>query len=100
MKDINEFDRRDPSGLTLRSRLKTLAGQAERDIMECANTCDAYSKKKLLSKVLKGAAWESRLTDFLDRFMQTRSEIKMALALHTASNASQIGEITTEMHAQ
>ena len=70
--------------------MRALAEQAASDIKNCANACDTYSKKKLLVKVLMGAAWEGRLTDFLDRFTKIRSEFKMALAMHTARNAVDI----------
>ena len=70
--------------------METLADRAALDIKACANVCDTYSKKKLLVKVLKGPAWDARLTDFLDRFAKLQSEFKMALALYTFKNASEM----------
>lgn len=69
--------------------METLAENAARDIKDCANVCDTYSKKKLLVKVLKGPAWDARLTDFLDRFTKLRSEFKMAFALYTMRSTSE-----------
>ena len=70
--------------------METLGEQAARDIKQCANVCDTYSKKKLLVKVLVGPAWDARLTEFLDRFTKLRSDFKMAFTLYTVKSASEM----------
>ncbi|KAJ3554138.1 hypothetical protein NM688_g3261 [Phlebia brevispora] len=111
LENIKEHDVHSPdaSGLTLASRLRAIADTAADNIKECANACDAYSRKRLLVKVLTGPAWEGRFTEFLDRFAQTRSEFKFALAVHVAKSVVRIRDaidgvgdkvdnIRTELH--
>ena len=56
------------------------------DIKECANACDAYAKKKLLSKVLQGLRWDEVMQSFVHRFNKRRADIEFALAIHLGIN--------------
>ena len=58
----------------------------EKDIRECANACDAYSKKKLIAKVLKGQRWDDVLEHFVRRFEKRRADIEFAMAVHLGIN--------------
>ncbi|GBE85444.1 hypothetical protein SCP_0706310 [Sparassis crispa] len=71
-----------PDGVTLKGRLQGLVKKTADDMKNCANTCDAYSKMKLLAKVLKGPLWEGTLTDFGIIFTKRRTEFEFALSIH------------------
>lgn len=56
------------------------------DVKECANACDAYSKKKLLSKVVQSSRWDDVMQHFVKRFNKRRADIEFALAIHLGVN--------------
>ena len=68
--------------MTIQDRLQDILGRTETDIQECANACDAYSKKRLISKVLKSGSWDDKFKEFIARFSTRRGEFEFALALH------------------
>ena len=65
-------------------RLQELAQGTSEDIMACANACDAYSKKKLLVKFVKGPIWEQRLASFTGVFTGRRSQFVFEISLRSA----------------
>ena len=58
----------------------------EQDIRACANACDAYAKKKLISKVLQGPRWDDALEHYIRRFEKRRADIEFAMAVHLGIN--------------
>ncbi|KAH9950246.1 hypothetical protein B0H21DRAFT_819379 [Amylocystis lapponica] len=79
---VKDEDEIGPDGMTVKGRMQEIVGRTARDIKDCANTCDAYSKMKLLAKVLKGPLWEGSLLQFVDLFSKRRSEFEFALSIH------------------
>ena len=70
-------------GITISSRLEELIKQTASDIRECANTCDTYSKKRLLVKVLKSGAWDQTLQDYISLFAERKNAFVFAVSIHT-----------------
>ncbi|OJT06672.1 hypothetical protein TRAPUB_2475 [Trametes pubescens] len=70
-------------GLTINIRLKEASENAARDIKECANACDAYSRKRLLVKVFKAPSWNGTLKEYIQRFNDRKGEFNFAISIHT-----------------
>jgi hypothetical protein len=77
------------------------------DIKACANTCDTYTKKKLVVKILKGPVWEGKLVAFVGKFTKRRGEFEFALSIHTALGVdaanraiTAVDKTTQEMNAK
>ena len=49
-----------------------------------AAACDTYVKKKMIVKVINGAAWERKLAAFSTEFTKRRTEFEFALTIHTS----------------
>lgn len=92
LKSVKDEEDVGPDGVTIKGRLQELVNKTVEDIKQCANTCDAYSKMKLLAKVLKGPLWEGRLISFVQLFSQRRDEFQFALAAHTGRKIGQIND--------
>ncbi|KAI0951411.1 hypothetical protein AcW1_008459 [Taiwanofungus camphoratus] len=92
LKSVKDEEDVGPDGVTIKGRLQELVNKTVEDIKQCANTCDAYSKMKLLAKVLKGPLWEGRLISFVQLFSQRRDEFQFALAAHTGRKIGQISD--------
>ena len=73
-------------GKTIQERLQGHVTLMQQDIKECANACDAYAKKKLLHKVLRGSRWDDALQIYIRRFNKRRADIEFALAVHLGVN--------------
>ncbi|KAI0767749.1 hypothetical protein C8Q74DRAFT_1318273 [Fomes fomentarius] len=71
-----------PDGTTVKARMLELVKQTADDIKSCANTCDTYSKKKLIVKVIKSSVWDSALKSFIDLFARRRKDFTFALSIH------------------
>ncbi|KAL6299183.1 hypothetical protein BKA93DRAFT_612607 [Sparassis latifolia] len=82
LKTVKDEEDVGPDGVTLKGRLQGLVKNTADDMKDCANTCDAYSKMKLLAKVLKGPLWEGTLTNFGIIFTKRRTEFEFALSIH------------------
>ena len=70
--------------------MQSIALQTARDIKDCANACDTYSKKKLLVKVLKGPVWAEKLGGFVAVFAERKHEFQLALAIHNANSLTDV----------
>ncbi|KAI0960928.1 hypothetical protein AcV7_000168 [Taiwanofungus camphoratus] len=84
-------------GRTIEARLQGLSQQTAEDIKDCANTCDIYSRKKLLVKVLRGLDWEEKLRSFIRLFTKRRAEFEFALACHNARTVDELKVHSDEM---
>lgn len=62
--------------------MQELVKRTADDIKTCANACDAYSKKKLLVKVLKSSSWDDKFKGFLTLFTDRRKAFTFALEMH------------------
>ncbi|KAI9070175.1 hypothetical protein FKP32DRAFT_1586395 [Trametes sanguinea] len=77
-------------GRTLKDRLEQLAETTAEDIKACANFCDAFLKKHLLVKVLKGPVWAEKLAAFVRTFSDRKADFQFALAMHTANSLTDV----------
>ncbi|KAJ6591119.1 hypothetical protein DFH09DRAFT_1138663 [Mycena vulgaris] len=84
LKNVKDSEEVAPDGSTIKGRMQLIVNGTAEDIKACANTCDTYSKKKLVVKVLKGPIWEGKLVKFVGIFTKRRSEFEFALSIHTA----------------
>ena len=73
-------------GKTIQARLEEHVNGIEEDIKACANACDAYSKKKLIAKVLQSQRWDDVLELYVRRFEKRRADIEFAMAIHLGIN--------------
>ena len=98
-----------PDGTKIEDRLKSLVERTEDDIKTCSNVCDAYTKKRLLAKVLLSSLWDMKLLDFVELFAKRRREFEFELTMHTTKgvdmanvklDAIGIGDATKELNEQ
>ncbi|KAI0325467.1 hypothetical protein GY45DRAFT_1348843 [Cubamyces sp. BRFM 1775] len=80
---IKEREALGPGGMTIEARMQNLVNQTADDITACGNACDAYAKKRLIVKVIKGSVWETTLKAYIDIFAKRRKDFVFALAIHT-----------------
>ncbi|KAF8529736.1 hypothetical protein BU17DRAFT_79834 [Hysterangium stoloniferum] len=97
VKDVTEIA---PDGTTIAGRIQKLSEDTEKDIKQCANACDTYSKKKLLVKVLVGSVWENRFLEYLSLFVRRRQEFEFALTIHTARGVDAANETLSDVNAR
>ena len=98
-----------PDGTKIEDRLKSLVERTADDIKTCSNVCDAYTKKRLLAKVLLSSLWDMKLLDFVELFAKRRREFEFELTMHTTKgvdmanvklDAIGIGDATKELNEQ
>lgn len=73
-------------GKTIQERLQHLVDKMAEDIRQCANACDAYAKRNIVSKVLLGLKWDDVLERYIKQFNKCRADIEFALAIHLGAN--------------
>ncbi|KAI0644525.1 hypothetical protein C8Q79DRAFT_777894 [Trametes meyenii] len=83
LRSVKDQDTMGPGGMTVKARMQELVKQTADDITACGNACDAYSKKRLIVKVIKGSVWESTLKGYMDVFAKRKKDFTFALAIHT-----------------
>ncbi|KAI5824166.1 hypothetical protein K523DRAFT_366348 [Schizophyllum commune Tattone D] len=82
-----------PDGTTLENRFKPLVAQICKDVLECGNACDTYTKKRLIAKVLKSYIYEKHLAGFSERFAERRREIMLAISAHTTVVLTEVKDV-------
>ncbi|KAF8498941.1 hypothetical protein BU17DRAFT_59228 [Hysterangium stoloniferum] len=92
LRNIKEPEVPGPDGQTIEDRMKKLVKETADTIKECANACDAYTKKKIIVKVLSGPIWEKRLANFAGHFTKLRSDFEFQLSIHTAVGVESANE--------
>ena len=80
----------DIDGSTVEGRMQGLIKQIADDIKRCANTCDVWSKMRLLARILKAPFWEGTFVDFVNLFAQRRTDLEFAMSMHTARGIDQV----------
>ncbi|THH27686.1 hypothetical protein EUX98_g6507 [Antrodiella citrinella] len=95
LKDVMELNDLGPDGNTLASKLEPLCRQVAEDVKACANTCDAFLKQYLLPKVLKMEEWYDQLVSYVLIFARKRSELQLAVAIHTARTGDEVASALT-----
>ncbi len=96
-----------PDGTHIKDRLKSLVERTADDIKICSNVCDAYTKKRLLAKVLLSPVWDAKLLDFINLFGTRRNDFEFELTMHTSQGVDKanakldaIGETTKALNEQ
>ncbi|KAL1665576.1 hypothetical protein GGF50DRAFT_113998 [Schizophyllum commune] len=89
-----------PDGTILENRFKPLVAQMCKDVLECGNACDTYTKKRLIAKVLKSYIYEQHLAGFSERFAERRREIMLAISAHTTVVVKNVLSANSELMLQ
>lgn len=100
LKDIRDPTVKGLDGITIQGRLQSLINQTATDLKSCGNACDAYSRMRLLTKVIKGPIWDGTLADFATTFMQRRIEFELALSIHTGRGVDEANRKLDNLTAQ
>ena len=107
LKDVENDKLIAPDGTNIEDRLKSLVERTADDIKTCSNVCDAYTKKRLLAKVLLSSLWDMKLLDFVELFATRRKEFEFELTMHTSQGVDKanvkldaIGNTTMEIREQ
>jgi hypothetical protein len=107
LKDMENDELVTPDGTNIEDRLKSLVERTADDIKTCSNVCDAYTKKRLLAKVLLSSLWDMKLLDFVELFATRRKEFEFELTMHTSKGIDKanvkldaIGNTTKEINEQ
>ena len=79
-------------GGTVEGRMQGLIEQIADDIKRCANICDTWSKMRLLAWVLNVPFWEGTFVDFVNLFAQQRTDLEVAMSMHTARGVDEVSE--------
>ncbi|KAI0633750.1 hypothetical protein C8Q77DRAFT_1116698 [Trametes polyzona] len=87
--DVKDVDTPGPDGVTIKARLQELIKRTAEDIKACANACDAYSKKRLVAKVLRSSSWDEKFKHFLTLFARRREDFIRALSMHTSKGVDE-----------
>ena len=82
LRGIKDEESIGPDGQTIKARMQELVKQAAEDIKMCANECDTYAKKRLLTKVIASSSWDERLKEFVKLFANRRKAFIFALSIH------------------
>ncbi|CAL1705902.1 unnamed protein product [Somion occarium] len=81
--------------------LQAIMKEAETDITNCGNICEAYKKKKWAVKALTSMGWEKKLTELGRKFIRRRSEIEQVLtdyiAICVGSVQTDVREISADV---
>lgn len=94
MKDTHDVG---PGGIIISARLQSVSEQAAEDIKRCSNTCETYSKKRSLVKVLTSLSWKEKLLEFVTIFAQRREEFQTALSIHVARKTDSIHSAVSDI---
>ncbi|KAG9025099.1 hypothetical protein FRB95_010572 [Tulasnella sp. JGI-2019a] len=84
LSDVNDLERVDPKGGTMKGRLTTSLDRARDEIKIAANSIDKYSKSRFIVKVLKANQWEEKLVEHTETFHKRKQDLKFSLQVHTA----------------
>ncbi|TBU21891.1 hypothetical protein BD311DRAFT_869699 [Dichomitus squalens] len=82
LKDISKDKRSGEDNTTISGRMQHLIDSTEQDIRKCANSCNAYAKKKTLSKVIHSSSWSDEFKGYIQGFMTRRGEFEFTLSLY------------------
>ena len=82
LKDVNKDKRAGDDNTTISGRMQHLVDKTEQDIRKCANSCNTYAKKKLLSKVVHSSSWSDEFKGYIQAFTDRRREFELALSIY------------------
>jgi hypothetical protein len=107
LKDVENDKLIAPEGTNIEDRLKSLVERTADDIKTCSNVCDAYTKKRLLAKVLLSSLWDMKLLNFVELFATRRKEFEFELTMHSSQGIDKanvkldaVGNATKEIKEQ
>jgi hypothetical protein len=63
-------------GSSIKDRLEELSKATAKDIKNCGNTCEIYSRKGYIVKFFSGPIWEGKLVEFVGIFAQRKQEFQ------------------------
>ncbi len=70
--------------------MQGLIKQTAEDITNCANSCDAYAKTFLMSKVLFSESWSAEFKKYMGCFTTRRGDFAFALSIHTGQAVNDV----------
>jgi len=69
-------------GMKIEDRMRKLLADTTKEIKDCANACNTYTKAGTVSKLLKCAIWDAIFVKFVQLFAQRRSDFKFVLTTY------------------
>ncbi|KAM5533024.1 hypothetical protein V8D89_013292 [Ganoderma adspersum] len=100
LRGIKDEESVGPDGQMIKARMQELVKQTADDIKKCANACEAYAKKRLIVKVIKGSAWDGTLKGFIDLFASRRKALMFALSIHVGVGVDDVNRRLKEIDAK
>ncbi|EIW54523.1 uncharacterized protein TRAVEDRAFT_74550 [Trametes versicolor FP-101664 SS1] len=85
LRDIDSNHGVSHSALSIGARLDVLVKKTAKDIEECANACNAYSRKRLLVKVLQAPSWNEKLKDYVSLFRLRKSDFNIVISSYIST---------------
>ncbi|KAF7293271.1 Ubiquitin family protein [Mycena chlorophos] len=82
LRTIQDSDKKNPDGTTIKERMEKILAAAIKDIRDCSATCEEYNNKKGIVKFFDNARWNRRLADFSGTFAQRKAEFSAALDIN------------------
>lgn len=98
LRNVKEDDITGPNGNIMEGRMHEALGYAVDDIKECANACDLWDTKLVLTKVFVALPWESKLAEFTSRFAQRRIQFDFILQTHIAITVDSVKNVVSELN--
>lgn len=80
LRDIDTNYGASHSALSISACLDVLVKKTAKDIEECANACNAYSRKRLLVKVIQAPSWNEKLKDYVSLFRLRKSDFNIVIS--------------------
>ncbi|KAM5542128.1 hypothetical protein V8D89_004211 [Ganoderma adspersum] len=84
LKGISGHKRAGDGDVTIAERMQRLIEEAAEDIKNCVNSCNAYAKIFIVSKVLLSGSWSNDFKKYMERFLTCRDDFVLALSIYTS----------------
>ncbi|KZT73469.1 hypothetical protein DAEQUDRAFT_414712 [Daedalea quercina L-15889] len=98
LKNIKDPSAIDIEGITIEGRMQGLIKQTAKDIKECANLCDVWSRKKLPVRFFKGPFWAGKFVNYVNQFAQRRKDLEFAMSMHAVRGIDHINSKLDELN--
>ena len=92
LQDISKDKRAGKENTTISDRMQHLVDQTEKDIRQCANSCNAYAKKRALSKVIQSSSWSDEFKGRIKGFTTRKREFEFELSLYIGDAVNNANE--------
>ncbi|KAJ8088905.1 hypothetical protein PM082_014151 [Marasmius tenuissimus] len=90
LRSIPQGARAQDQPATVEEMLTSLCKKIGKDIKNCGNLCDMYSKQPLFAKIFKGPIYELRLADMGETLEERRKELLLVLIMFTADGVQSL----------